>query len=80
MEFQILSGLIFAAREFLGCLVGVVGFLADGGHSPLSLRRFRKLRAERGITVQSSKYQYLKTHLSNPNPFIHYFALAPFSL
>jgi hypothetical protein len=83
MDFKIRSGLIIAAREFVDCLVGMAGFPAGGlDTSPPLLGNF--VSSEQGgvsqFKVQSSKYQYLITHLSNPNPFIHYFALAPSSL
>lgn len=83
MEFQIRSGLIIEAREFVDCLVGRAGFPAGGlDISPPLLGNF--VSSEQGgvtqFKVQSSKYQYLETHLSNSNPFIHYFALAPSSL
>jgi hypothetical protein len=82
MEFQIWSGLFIAARGFVDCLVGIAGFPAGGLDTSPLLGNF--VSSEQGgvsqFKAQSSKYQYLETHLSNPNPFIHYFALAPSSL
>jgi hypothetical protein len=78
MEFQIRSGLVIAARELVGCLVGMACFPAGGLDTSPLLGNF--VSSEKGgvsqFKAQSSKYKYLETHLSNPNPFIHYFALA----